>query len=537
MIRCYRGNHQIDRIITVSSNTTLIGFAISKVRTHIIHTSLHIATTRITHQVQTRKQESKKERQQETMALELTSKHGGGGGGGLNEAQQKDLQRRINSDCGPEYWVLKTCRQLKENTWPSERRLFVDGRSCFPKATQERTDLAHVTFLDALLHNNTVTTVTFQNIIFGTQCQSLLETILSGSTKLQCLKLHNVSIKDADGSTSSNSSSSSHLPCALFENLFIQELVIEKCSMNQQELDRLGQMICRSKSLKTVKLIHVSLAEGVVTTNIDAIANALKSSSTCITELDLSQTKLGLDNLTKLLNGLQCNTTLETLILDDCDVEDEHYATSIANFLSQNNNLKELSLNENCLIGDSIRIIVQNGLIHNSSLRTLSLNDNPVGDDGAIYLTDMLRQSNNSSKLQSLSIMNCEIWERGYQALAQGIATMETLQELMVEGPELEEHASELLVSMKQNMTLRNLVMAHSIPYRLEQDDETWNQIFWYIQLNRIKRLLLQKQNTPMGLWPKVLEYSRYEPKFMFYMLQQKPEFCNNVGTERNVHK
>ena len=460
------------------------------------------------------------------MALELTSKHGGGGGGGgLDEAQQKDLQRRIYSDGAQEQWVLKTCRLLKENEWPSARRLFVDGRSCFPKATPERTDLAHVTFLDALLHNNTVTTVTFQNIVFGTQCQSLLETILSGSTKLQSLKLHNVSMIKVED----DGSSSSSLPRALFENLFIQELILEKVAMNQRDFDRLGQMMHHSKSLKTVKLMNVSLAAGAVTT--DAISNALKSSSSsCITELDFSQTKLGLDNLTTLFECLKCNTTLETLILDDCDIVDEtNYATGIANFLSQNKHLKELSLNQNYLISDSIRIIVQDGLIHNATLTTLSLNDNPVGDDGAIYLTDMLRR-NTSTKLQSLSIMNCEIWERGYQALARGIATMQSLQELMVDGPELEEHASELLVSMKQNMVLRNLVMANSIPYRLEQDDETWKEIFWYINLNRIKRLLLQKQNTPMGLWPYVLEYSRYEPKFMFYMLRQKPDFCNNVG-------
>ena len=464
------------------------------------------------------------------MALRLTSKHGG-----FVQAPRSVISSR-SGDNSQEKWLLKTCRLLRDNEWPSDRRLHIDGSSSFPPSSDiERRDVAHLAFLDALMQNNTVTMATLRNITFcHEQCQSSLEKILSCSTKLRSLKLDNVSINvdvQNDENNDTNNSRANNtgrgiLPHALFQNLHIEELVVENCTMNQEEMNELAQMIHHSKSLTKLKLLNVSISDTVTTTK---VSKALNTSTSNITHLDLSQTKLGKERFIEMLTSLQSNSTLESLILDDCEMHVE-YAAHIATLLRNNSSMKELSLNGNTFDSESIRVIVQDGLRSNSSVTTLSLNGNPIGDNGAIHLANLLCDQSTVSNIQSLSIIDCEIWTRGYHEIALGIATMNRLQELMVDGTEMEEHSQTLLKSIKQNMVLRKLVMAQSNVYMLEHDedgDTTWKQIFWYLNLNRIgRRQILQKQNISAKLWSHVLQCSTNHPDYLFYMLQHKPEFC-----------
>jgi hypothetical protein len=453
-----------------------------------------------------------------------------------------------------EKWLQRTCHLLKNNEWPCDRQLFFEGS----RFSAHQAEQANQVLLDALLQNGAVIRVTFRNVVLGSNSKVLFEKLLdsstpspsSGRTKLKALRLCNVSLHADVCGEVTNGTVAAKLPKALFENMDLQELVLEDCEMTRDECQALGQMIRLSKELSSLTLCNLKLpSQSSSSSAFDEITMALQANTakescpeqacSSLQQLDLSRTKLHSSSLSTLCTVLQSNTALESLHLDDCGLGRKD-ASDLAKFLANNVHLKELSLCSNELNAESIRILVQEGLRFNSILSSLSLCQNPIGDDGAIHLTDLLcHQLNNNydkqeslSGLKSLSVSDCEIWSRGYAYMAQGLARMHgSLQSLMVDGTEMEEHAQELLNSLRHNVTLSQLTLTQSSSVRLlGQKNSTWREIGWFLDLNRIgKRHLLRRQDAPLSIWPQVLECSTKQPDYLYYMLRHKPELVQGL--------
>ena len=446
----------------------------------------------------------------------------------------KNNDTTTTSNSFEEKWLKKTSHLLIENEWPCDRPLVYDG-SCY---APERRDKANHILLNALRQNETVTKLVFKNVTFGTTTSSMdvLDGILS--SRLKSLELCNVSFLD-----SMERSSTSHaFPKALVDNDSLTELIVEDNKLCEEDCVSLGRMIrMPSTSLKSLTLNNVRFPNQG--SGFEEIMKAVTEIPKCTTppgsaagtmrHLDLSRTKLTTKDVSCLCSLLQQNKTIQTLHLDDCGIHRD-CAPAIARMLSMNEHLQELSLCVNEIDCGSIRAIVQKGLWFNSTLSSLSLCQNPIGDDGAIYLTDLLCQNSNKTAVESLAIADCEIWSRGYRYLVHGIASMHGLRALMLDGMEMEEHAEELLQSLQTNMTLSQVILTQSSSMiLLGRMNDTWKDIFWYLGLNRTgKRRLLVRNDVSSALWPHVLQNSKNHPDYLYYMLRHMPQLVSSTAKD-----
>lgn len=395
-------------------------------------------------------------------------------------------------------WLAKTCRLLVTKTWPEHVPLSFDG-SWFHDTKRNE---ACVSFCHAVCTWGKATKLTIKNISVNADSREALEEALAANPLLKKLTLHGITSQDGRVEFLSRSFFSS--------NKKVEELTIDKCTLRSQDYQML-QRILNADSLRVLRLLRVSLDDAM-----PRISTGLELSSSMET-LDLSGTNMSSKTFCSLLTCLAGNEKLESLIMKDCGVG-AFNETTINEFLLTNKHLRILDLSNNDIWGDSIGVWAKEGLLKNSSLRRLHLSQNPIGDDGAVHLTQLLRTN---SSIESISLIDCEIWGNGCHCLAEGLAFMPGLKHLFVDG-EMEDHAGTILESLQRNMTLTHLWTDRSA-YLIHKDRQ-WRLVEFYLRLNRGKRKLLIEPKTPASLWPLALESIAGDPRLMYYMIRQKPE-------------
>jgi Ran GTPase-activating protein (RanGAP) involved in mRNA processing and transport len=396
-------------------------------------------------------------------------------------------------------WLLKTSRLLIDNEWPCDRPLLLDGSSFRIDCRDE----ANTVFFDSLLRNKTARVLTLKNIQFSLKAGSYLEKLLLKNKNLRTLNFCNVSIQDKN----------CFLPESLSENTTIQELRIDSCNLSPERCTDLGTLIRTSQSLKLLNLSNLNLGNAAT-----EIAKALESNCGSLCHLEMSDNRMDSESISSLLKYLQHNTTLISLRLNRSGIGPEN-VSDLADLLATNRHLKALSLCDNSLNGASIGIMAEQGLRHNETLQTLFLSHNPIGDEGAIHLTDYLMEN---TVLQSLVLVDCEIWRRGCLYLAQGLTKMRGLRQLTMDGNELEDQVEHVLISVKTNMSLVNLLTDRM--HILIQTNRQWKEVAFYLRLNRAKRRVLIEKHMPLSLLPRVLEESTQDPDALFYLIHHMPQ-------------
>jgi Ran GTPase-activating protein (RanGAP) involved in mRNA processing and transport len=396
-------------------------------------------------------------------------------------------------------WLLKTSRLLMDNEWPCDRPLLLDGSSF----RIDYRDEANTVFFDSLLRNKTARVLTLKNVQFSLNAGSYLEKLLLKNKNLRILNFCNVSIENKN----------CFLPESLSGNTTIQELGIDNCKLSPGRCADLGKLMRTSQSLKLLNLSNLNLGNAAT-----EIAKALESNCGSLCHLEMSDNRMDSESLSSLLKSLQRNKTLVSLRLNKSGIGPKH-ASDLADLLATNKHLKALSLCDNSLNGASIRIMAEQGLGHNDTLQMLFLSHNPIGDEGAIHLTDFLMEN---TVLQSLVLVDCEIWRRGCRYLAQGLAKMRGLRQLTVDGVELEDQVEHVLESVKTNMSLVNLLTDRM--HILLQSNDQWKEVAFYLRLNRAKRRFLIEKHMPLSLLPRVLEESTRDPDALFYLILHMPQ-------------
>jgi Ran GTPase-activating protein (RanGAP) involved in mRNA processing and transport len=135
-------------------------------------------------------------------------------------------------------------------------------------------------------------------------------------------------------------------------------------------------------------------------------------------------------------------------------------------------------------------------LEHNTSLSYLQLSGNNVDDDDMEQLAQIVTHSNDT--LRALSLTANNIGDAGIRSFARRLPDMTTLRYLDVQrNPFTDDSKTEIIAALKYNMELERLDL-----------DGTWDATkSFYLRLNKGGRRLLQSGNdTPLGLWPLVLE-------------------------------
>uniref|UniRef100_A0A8C1P8E4 Uncharacterized protein n=1 Tax=Cyprinus carpio TaxID=7962 RepID=A0A8C1P8E4_CYPCA len=159
--------------------------------------------------------------------------------------------------------------------------------------------------------------------------------------------------------------------------------------MNNNNLQDSGvELLCTGLKNINCKLEILSLKNNCITEGgCHVLAAALNSNPSNLTELDLSENKLGnpgMKIILTLFENVECR--LEKLKLNCISITDEGCAALASAF--------------------------------NSNLRELDLSRNQIGDSGVTEISSLLR---NSQTLQILRLSDCSISEEGYKALSSAL--------------------------------------------------------------------------------------------------------------------
>ncbi|KAL3938599.1 MAG: hypothetical protein SGBAC_006516 [Bacillariaceae sp.] len=399
---------------------------------------------------------------------------------------------------GSTQWLMKVSQQLINREWPTEQSVNFDG-SAFPLHTQ---DSATEVFLSSVERNGNLKRLRMSNVSMGMKLLPLFQRALLVNEELSSLELCNVKISEAA------------LPESFFTIAGIKELSITRCHINHDFATSVGQCI-RSGRMSILRLLDLTLEKESAHGIMDAIPYG------SLSHIELRDARIDTSTVAQTLQRLSSNHHLERLHLDHCGIDDEHVPALSAILAFPSSSLKTLSLKMNDLNGDCIRKLRSNGLQHNHKLNRLILSYNPIGDNGAIQLSDLL-VSNTS--LKSLSMTECDVWDDGCKYFISKLSQMEGLKQLIVDS-EWESHPALLLEAMTQNFTLNQLWTTHSA--MLMKGDTQWQQIGLLLRLNTAKRRILVESAVPNAVWPTVLEQSKADASSLFHLLRHQPSVMN----------
>ena len=396
--------------------------------------------------------------------------------------------------------LVKTCRLLLEDKWPCEETVTFDGS----RFSDELSDQASLIFFDAVLRHGKARSLSVKRTRLSLKSDRIFKQILTSVSSLQKLELCNI---ECDGGLSPSYSfldvNASHL----------QDLKIEKCKISSKTASVLATLI-ELGTLQSLKLTQIDLRS-------TRFFHALARDGCSLDSLELREAGMDQSALSALFQSLASNQTLKSIRLEGCAVG-SNQACELAQLLSTHPRLRSLSLCNNDLDGKDVRVIAENGLRKNTTLRKLELSHNPICDSGAEELSRLLCHN---SSIESLSLVDCEIWSTGFIALARRLAKMKGLKQLVI-NDEICDHANIVLQSLKSNFILTQ-ILTDRTPLEVK-DDCQWKQVDFYLMLNRSKRRILIEPGVPFSLWPLVL--SDQDASTRYHFLRDKPELTAGLA-------
>eukprot|EP01028_Stygiella_incarcerata_P008687 TRINITY_DN386_c0_g1_i6.p1 TRINITY_DN386_c0_g1~~TRINITY_DN386_c0_g1_i6.p1 ORF type:complete len:553 (-),score=124.59 TRINITY_DN386_c0_g1_i6:321-1979(-) len=202
----------------------------------------------------------------------------------------------------------------------------------------------------------------------------------------------------------------------LEKNASLMELNLERCSVCVEGARKVGEMLKKNASLISLNLTRNPLGdEGMI-----HIADGLKRNSSLkklvlehceigaeggkrigeMLEENASLVKLILDKnsgignmgVIRVAKGLEINSSLKELHLNECDFESEG-AEGIGQMLEKNISLLIINLKRNRRIGDEGCIRIAEGLERNFSLKKLNLAGCGIGRKGACRIGQMMQKN------------------------------------------------------------------------------------------------------------------------------------------------
>ena len=388
-------------------------------------------------------------------------------------------------------WLERTCDTLKEGKWCSERPVIYNG------ADFKGDDDATFTIFDAIQRNGGVRTITLKNAKLNAEELCVLATSFSKNPSLHKLTLSNIS------------SPPDLLEASLANLKDLNSLTLHKVKVNSK-LSVIVQSMIQSGALKTLILDQVD-----ITDDVEELFESISESG--ITHLAIRNIRVHPKYFSYLFDCQKSNSVLECLEVNRCGLCSET-AHSLAGLISSAKNLTTLDVSENNIDEVDVEALTTYGLQSNASLKKLIFSHNPIGDAGAAILADWLCEN---CTLQSLSIVDCEIWGSGCKSFGRALRQMRGIRNLVVDS-EFENYAGVVLESMKWNMSLLKLRI-HGL---FDRDDPKWQQVDFYLKLNRSKRRFLLEGDVSASLWPRILSESSCDASVLFYMLKHKPDLA-----------
>jgi len=341
----------------------------------------------------------------------------------------------------------------------------------------------------------------------------------------------------------------------------IEELTIERCRLDLEGARVLRKALCTSSSaistLKSLKMINLAFwdedndACDIFLPLLEGIAEAGKRGG-CLESLEFRRIAMPSSKVlrSRFFSALGQCKNLQCLRLADCDIRSEDVYELAGTIRKLSHTLESLDLSRNHIDGTGLEILLKNGLAGHERLKRLVLSENPIGDDGAVHLSGFFSKQSRpttTTSIESLQLVDCDLWSPGCISLAKGLQDFDTLSELVI-GGELEHHLEAVANSLKTNVVLKHLLVVSPICCNYDCDDfdtdeakATMETIEYYLALNRAHRKISIDDRLSFKLWPTILadETTREKTKcgphkgvgskdfradVWYHLLQRRPE-------------
>ena len=242
--------------------------------------------------------------------------------------------------------------------------------------------------------------------------------------------------------------------------------IIRHCSVNSLTLcgdDGIGQYVNELKEALQMNTTLISMKLCNINNNGAVnIAKAIQMNTTLHT-LDMSHNEISKLYLpTNTITGegakvvaeaIQVNTTLETLDLSFNRLSDDG-ASFISDILKS---LHQLNMSRNDISSKGAKVIAE-AIRLNTTLEKLDLSFNKLSDDGATFISDGLKTN---KSLQELKISRNDISSKGAKVIAEAIRLNTTLEKLDLSFNKLsDDGASFISDGLKTNKSLQELKMS-----------------------------------------------------------------------------
>ncbi|KAG7356998.1 leucine rich repeat LRR-containing protein [Nitzschia inconspicua] len=314
------------------------------------------------------------------------------------------------------------------------------------------------------------------------------------------------------------------------------QLSIDLCRLNENACSAVRDVLI--DALHTSKtLTKLTIATSTMSTAFaDLLVDLFNEGNCSLVKLSLHNVQLErMSQMKDLLASLKKFSNLHSICLEKCGLETEHVLPLAALIRSQQN-LSLLDISKNDFDGLDLRGLLDGGIDGHQGLRTLVLAENPIGDEGAIALS-LLLSSFSRTKLESLSILDCEICDDGCRAMANGLAKFETVRELIL-GEEWGEYLNIMAESMRQNMVVMNIWMPRPVLMEHGNGDalteKWWRVVQYYLHLNRASRQMLLNGRISSSRWLHTFAKENSDVDVVFSLLRERPELIDRVEKNGN---
>jgi Ran GTPase-activating protein (RanGAP) involved in mRNA processing and transport len=230
---------------------------------------------------------------------------------------------------------------------------------------------------------------------------------------------------------------------AIRVNRALHTLNLEACTITDEALNRLFEVLSRSDGNRTLKVLNLSLNP---ITNVECVANAF-AQNIALEDLDLSNCRHVEENQwDKLFDGLAANSNLLRLKLSNAKLTSSNAIKLAATLEKKNHSLQVLELRQNGFKDDGGKSLVKmlefnRGLIHldlsynkltaasfesfpksmakNQMLSILTVERNDLDSLGAAYIAQGLAVN---STLCTLKMAHCIIHDSGLKAIVESLS-------------------------------------------------------------------------------------------------------------------
>jgi hypothetical protein len=281
-------------------------------------------------------------------------------------------------------------------------------------------------------------------------------------------------------------------------NTSIKSLVL-RVDLFQELSEALAEGLSANSSLEELSLI-LSTAE---TTAVETLARGIQKNSG-LKALKLNRCSLEDGQVAALIQALENHPSLRELIVQGSSCRAKGIV-AISGLLQSDSkkpfklDLSNQQFQRNGMFGISF---LAPALPANKSMRFLDLSSNDLADVDVTCIASALCEN---SALEELKLTNCNISDNGVRIIAEHLPKMTGLKSLWLYGnPFGTQGANSLLDALRRNMYLEQLLLPRD---KGKPFDDIQRKTEYFLALNKGgRRILLESNNVPMGLWPLIFE-------------------------------